>query len=102
MRTARIRKARAREPDVNSGELEQPSGKSPFFIDPARMRSRWLAGLTRASDRYLRSRWFSGAMRLGFAVLRGAHSLQTGAAQLIGRGHALDENSPGSGAARRT
>ena len=85
------------------GEPEDQRGEGPFFIDPRRMRSRWLEGLTRASDRYLRSGWFSGAMRLGFAALRGAHSLQTSsAALLLGRERALDENPTGSGAARRT
>jgi len=82
---------------------EDQQGGSPFYIDPRRMRSRWLEGLTRVSDRYLRSRWFSGGMRLGFAALRGAHSWQTRrAALLLGRGHALGENQTGSGAARRT
>lgn len=84
------------------GETEDQQGRSPFFIDPGRMRRRWLEGLTHVTDRYLRSRWFSGAMRVGFAALRGAHSLQTSAAQLLGRGNVLDENPQGSGATRRT
>lgn len=102
MPVVRIRRARPREPDVKLGETEAPRGKSVFFIDPVRMQSRWLEGLTHATDRYLRSRWFSGGMLLGFAVLRGAHSLHTTAAQLLGRGNALDEHPQGSGAARRT
>jgi hypothetical protein len=87
---------------VKVSEAEDQQGRSPFLIDPGQLRSRWLAGLTRASDHYLRSRWFSGAMRLGFAALRGTHCLHTSAALLLGRGHRLDENPTGSGAARRT
>ena len=88
---------------MKAGEPEDQRGQGPFFIDPRRMRRRWLEGLSRASDRYLRSAWFSGAMRLGFAALRGAHSLQSrSAALLLGREHALDENPTASGAARRS
>jgi len=89
---------------VKVGETENQRGRGPFFADPRRLRRRWLEGLTLASDCYLRSRWFSGVMRLGFAALRSAHSLQTSsaAALLLGRGQALDENPPRSGAARRT
>jgi hypothetical protein len=88
---------------VKIGKSDDQPRKGPSFVDPLRLRSRCLEGLTRATDRYLRSRWFSGTMRLGFAALRGAHSLRTStSALLLGRGHALDENPSGSGAARRT
>jgi hypothetical protein len=88
---------------VKAGESEDQQGNSPFFVDPRLLRSRWLDGLTRATDRYLRSRWFSSSMHLAFGALRGVHSLQSSmSALLLGRGDTRDENPPGSGAARRT
>jgi hypothetical protein len=59
--------------------------------DPRQLRSRWIAQLSQAADRYLRSTFFLESMRLGLLVLTDVHTLPSRVLQLpLGaRGRAL-------------
>jgi len=61
----------------------QPGGPSRLLFDPRRVRSYCLAGLTRATDRYLRSTVFLQSMRLGFGAITTARALQLRTTRLL-------------------
>jgi hypothetical protein len=61
-----------------------PTGAARLLFDLRPLRARCLAGLTRASDRWLRSGLFLTSMRLGLRTLTGMHSRQNTGERLRG------------------